>query len=106
MALHAENGAVQEHVFATGEFRVKAGAHLEQTADPAAHLGFAGRRFRDARQDLEERALAGAVAADDADQLAAPHLERQVLQGPEAPIALGTLLSSPAPMAGRQESAQ
>ena len=43
-----------------------------------------GRRLGDARQDLEQRALAGAVAADDADDLALLDLERHVLQRPEA----------------------
>ena len=35
------------------------------------------------REHLEQRALAGAVAADDAQHLALLHLEIYVLQGPE-----------------------
>ena len=37
----------------------------------------------DAAEDLQQRALAGAVAADDADDLAALHLEETSLQRPE-----------------------
>ena len=40
-------------------------------ADAAVELGGPVGRLGDARQDLEQRALAGAVAADDADDLAA-----------------------------------
>ena len=41
-------------------------------------------RLGDAAQDLEQRALAGAVAADDADDLALLHLEAHILQRPDA----------------------
>ena len=37
-----------------------------------------------ARQQIEERRLAGAVGADDADDLAAGHLDRHVVDGPDA----------------------
>ena len=43
---------------------------------PAGRLG-------DAAQDLEQRALAGAVAADDAEHLALLDLEADILQRPE-----------------------
>ena len=84
---HAEDGAVQIDVFAAGEFGVEAGADFQQ----------AGRRGRGdgtrpsvgsvmRRQDLEQRALAGAVAADDADDFAGLHLERDVAQRPEGSV--------------------
>ena len=38
--------------------------------DPAADHGPAGGRLGDAAEDFQQRALAGAVAADDADDLA------------------------------------
>ena len=44
-----------------------------------------GRRG-DPRQDLQHRALAGAVAPDDADGLAGLDLERDVLQRPEVSL--------------------
>src|SRR3982074_904517 len=41
------------------------------------------RRLRAAGEDLEQRRLAGAVAADDADHFAPPDLERHVVERPE-----------------------
>ena len=52
-------------------------------ADAAANLGPAGGRLGDAGEDLQQRDLAGAVAADDADDLAFADLEGDVLQGPK-----------------------
>ena len=69
-AAHAEDRAVQENVLAAGQFRVEAGADFEQARDAAPQLDAAARRLGDAAQDLEQRALAGAVAADDAEHLA------------------------------------
>ena len=62
---------------------MEAGADLQQRADAAVELGAAGGRLRDPREDLQQGALAGAVAADDADDLAALDLEGDVLEGPE-----------------------
>ena len=50
--------------------------------DAAADHGPAGGRLGDPAEDFEQRALAGAVAADDADHFALGHLERHVLQSP------------------------
>ena len=80
---HAEDGAVQEDVLAAGEVGMKPGAHLEQRSDAAVNLRFAFRRLGDARQDLQQRRLAGAVAADHADDLARANLVRDALQGPD-----------------------
>ena len=66
-----------------GQLRVEAGADLEQRADPPVDLGPSRAGLGDPRQDLEQRALAGAVAADDAEGLALLDLERHVAQGPE-----------------------
>ena len=49
----------------------------------SATHGAALGRLGDAREDLEQRALAGAVAADDADDLAALDFEGDVTEGPE-----------------------
>ena len=61
-AAHAEDRAVEVDVLAPGELGMEAGAHLEQRADAAVDLGAAGGRLGDAREDLEQRALARAVA--------------------------------------------
>src|SRR5690606_3665565 len=76
---HAEDGAVEVDVFAAGEFGMEAGADLEERADAAADLGAAVGRLRDTSEDLEQGGLAGAVAADDANDLALLDLEVDVL---------------------------
>jgi hypothetical protein len=68
-ARHAEDRAAQEDVLAPRQLGVEAGADLEQAADPPFEPGVPGGRIGDAAQDLQQRALAGAVVADDADHL-------------------------------------
>ena len=58
----------------------------------AAHAGLADGRLGDARQHLQQRRLAGAVAPDDADHLARLDLERDVAQRPERVVG-GILLA-------------
>src|SRR5260221_11360096 len=61
---------------------MKSGADFEQTADPSPQIYGAGRRFGDARKDLEPGALAGAIAANDADGLTGRNLKADVAQSP------------------------
>jgi hypothetical protein len=91
-AAHAQDRAVQVDVLAAGQLRVEAGADLEQRADPPAQLGAALRRLGDPREQLQERALAGAVRADQAEHLALLHLERDVAERPDVAV-LGLLLA-------------
>src|SRR5262245_5475040 len=58
-------------------------ADFQQTADASAQLRLTFGWLRDLRQDLEQRALAGAVAADDADDIAAAHVKRHVTERPK-----------------------
>ena len=53
-----------------GQLGMKAGADLQQARHAAVEIDVAERRRRDARQDLEERAFARAVGADDPDDVA------------------------------------
>ena len=76
----AEHDAVDEDVLAAGDFRVKAGAELDEGGDPPVDRDRAGRRFRDAGNDLERRALPGSVPADDAVGDALRYRERHVGQ--------------------------
>ena len=62
---------------------MKAGTDLEQARDASAQRHAPFRRLGDAAQDLEKRALAGAVAADDAEDFAPLDLEAHILQRPE-----------------------
>jgi hypothetical protein len=90
-AEHAEDGAVQEHVFPAGELGMEP-ADFQQAGHATGEIdsvALGGRR--DPRQHLQQRALAGAVGSDDADDLADVDPERDVLQRPER------LLPSPWP---------
>ncbi len=57
---------------------MKARAHFEQRADAAEERRAPLGGFRDARQDPEERALARAIAADDANRFAVTDVEGQI----------------------------
>jgi hypothetical protein len=80
---HAADGAVQADVLAARQLRVEAGAHLQEACHPALDGDVAGAWLGDAREDLEERGLAGTVAADDTHHLTTLDLEGDVLQCPE-----------------------
>ena len=68
----AEHDAVDEDVLAPGDLGMEAGAELDQRRDPSVHLDRAVGRLGDARDELQQRALAGSVAADDAERAALP----------------------------------
>ena len=81
--LHAEDRAVQVRVLAARQLGMEARADLEDAPDATAdHRAALGRR-RDPGQQLEERRLAGAVLADEADDLALLDREGHVLERPE-----------------------
>jgi hypothetical protein len=82
-AAHAEDRAVQEDVLATREIAVEARPDLEERPDTAADARLAVRRLGDAREDLEQRRLAGPVAPDDAEDVAARDVERDVVERPQ-----------------------
>ena len=70
LAGQTEQRAVEVDVLAPGELRVDARPHLDERADPAADLDPAGVGVHHPGQDLEQRRLARAVDADQADRLA------------------------------------
>ena len=80
---HAEDRAVQKDVFAAGQLRMKSGADFEQAGDAALDRDAALGRLGDARQDLQQGRFAGAVAADDAEDLASLDLEADIPERPE-----------------------
>ena len=94
-AAHAEDRAIQEYIFATGKFRMKAGADFKQTAHPAIEFHAARGGPGDARQDFEESGLAGAIAADEAEDFAGLDLESDIVQGPKVRVAIGTVVARP-----------
>ena len=72
---------------------MKAGADLEQAADPSPDLGAATRRRGDPRQDLQQRRLASAVPSDQPEHLAALDLERDAVERPEVTVTVVRTLS-------------
>jgi hypothetical protein len=67
------------------------GADLQQARYPAVELQQASGRFRDAGKHFQQRALAGAVAADDADDFAWLHFKADILEGPDGGGIVGML---------------
>src|SRR5271166_4175893 len=56
-AAHADDGAVEIDVLASGQFRMKTGTDLKETAHPAAQVDSAFGRRRDATEHFEKRRL-------------------------------------------------
>ena len=77
----AKHDAVDEDVLAAGDLGVKAGAQFDQRRDAAIDLDLALSGPRDAGHALEQRALAGAVAADHAVGASLGYRKRDVAQG-------------------------
>ena len=72
--------AVEDDVLARGELEVEADAELDERRQPPGHADPAAIGLVDARHDLQQRALAGAVAADDPEELALVDVERHVAE--------------------------
>ena len=77
------NRSVQIDVLAAAEVGVEPGSELEQRADPSLRADAAGGGLDDARDDPEQRRLAGAVTADQADCVSPEHVEVDVLERPD-----------------------
>ena len=90
LAAHAVERGVDVDVLPAGEVGVEAGAELEERCQPAAHADLAGGRGENAGDALEQRRLARAVVAEDAERLAL--LDRDV-----DPVERLELLVVPAP---------
>src|SRR5690606_33931920 len=88
LARHAEDRAVEVDVLLARELGVEPRADLQERPDAAVELDAPASRGGAAREDLEERRLAGAVAPDDPERLAVRHLERDVVEGVEERVLL------------------
>src|SRR5688500_527768 len=62
---------------------MKPGSHVEQRDDAPSHPDPAGGGPQHTRDRLEQRALAGAIAPDDPDDLTTPDLQAHAAQRPE-----------------------
>ena len=83
-ARHPEDRAVHVHVLEPGQLGVEPGADFEQGPDVARHLDPPRGGRRDAAEDLQQRALARAVLADDPHGLALGDVEAQVVERGES----------------------
>ena len=76
----AEHDPVQDDVVARGEVRIEADAELDKRRHPAAYPDVSAIGRVDPGETFQQRALAAAVASDDAEELALPDFERHVLE--------------------------
>ena len=84
---HAQAEAAHADVLAPGVVRVEAGPQLQDGGQTPLHRHASAGGGERAREDLQERALAGAVVAHEAQHLAARDLEIHAPQGPEGLVA-------------------
>ncbi len=76
----AHHHAVEHDVLARRELGVEADAELDERRQPPGHADPPGVGAVDARHDLQQRALAGAVAPDDPEELALVDVEGDAAQ--------------------------
>jgi hypothetical protein len=79
-AREAEQRALEHDVLASRQLAVESEAELEKRGGPADDDDASGARRHDPRDQTQKRALARAIASDDADRLAAGHLEGDLSQ--------------------------
>src|SRR5215471_11455927 len=80
---HTQDRSTQIHVFPAGQLRMEARPDLDQRRRPPIDRDLPGRRRRDARQQLQDRALAGTIVANNPQSLAALDLEAHLSHRPE-----------------------
>src|ERR1700686_3925882 len=73
------------NILATGKFRVKAGADLDQCSHPATDRDLAAGGRSDTRQDFHDRGLARPIVSDNSERFAFVYLEAHVAQRPHLP---------------------
>ena len=76
----AEQDAIEEGVLPRIQLRVETDAQLDERREVARHPHAAGVGCVDARQDLEQSALSGAITADDSEELAAVDVEGDLVE--------------------------
>ncbi len=81
--------AVEDDVFARGQLHVEADPELDERRQPPRHADRPGVGAVDAREAFQQRALAGAVAADDPEELALADVERDVVERAQDPVVAG-----------------
>src|SRR6266508_3721641 len=94
-ATHTQDRSAQVDVLPPGELRMEPRANLEQRAESARDPYAAGCRLGDSRKDLEQRALARPVPADDPHDLAGLDIEGDVSEGPDRRLLLRRIAGAP-----------
>src|SRR5690606_13335367 len=87
---HPQDGPVQIDILSTRQLRVKARAYLQQGADAPIDVCTSGAWLGDAREDFEQCAFTRSIAPDDANHFPRLHLKRDVLQGPDRLVEVGS----------------
>src|ERR1700722_4321017 len=80
---HPQDGAVEEDILPPRQFRVKTGAHFQQTGHSRSHHHTSFGGFSDSRDDLQQSAFARAIAPENSDNVALGNIETYVFQRPE-----------------------
>src|SRR3990172_13377853 len=80
---HPKNSSVEVNILADCQLGVKTGSHFQKGTNPAVKIHPAGGWAGYTRQDLEQGALAGAIASDDADRFTTFDFEGDIIQRPE-----------------------
>ena len=86
VAAEAHQDPVEDHVLARGQLGVEADPELDERGDPARPCGSSPRRRGRSGEDLQQGRLAGPVAPDDPEELAAVDLEGDVAKRLEARV--------------------
>src|SRR5207253_4132052 len=82
-ARHSQYRPVQKDVFPTGKLGMKTSADFQQTRYPATNADAALRRLRNPAESFQQRGLATAVAADNANDIALADFKIDVAQCPD-----------------------
>ncbi len=82
-ALHPEDCAVEENIFASGKLRMKTRPDFEERADAAVNINTAGGWLSDSIENFQQRAFSGAVAPDDSEHFASLHIKGNILERPK-----------------------
>ena len=80
---HAEDRAIKIDVLAPGKLAVESRPNLQQARHPTANFDATSGRLGDATQNFEKRALARAVAPNDANNFTSGDFKADILQRPE-----------------------
>src|SRR5689334_12661001 len=84
---------------------MKAGSHLEQRTDSPPNISTTPGGFGDARKNLEERTLTGAVPPNEANDFTLLNLEGSILQRPDCRFSIVSIVTRRMPK-GRTYSAE